>query len=596
MVALSGGIAELVVFGVVALALVLFITAPWRYDVVALLCALFLTVLGIIPADRLFAGFAHPAVITVAAVLMVSRGLQSSGLVELLAGWLSRVGDRITLQVAALSVLVAVCSAFMNNVGALALFLPVAIRMARKSGNPPSALLMPIAFASLLGGMVTLIGTPPNIIIGTFRGETEAGPFRMFDFAPVGAAVTAAGILFITLLGWRLLPRRKGAESEDDLFDIQEYMTEVRVPEGSRLEGSPVAELQKGTEGEVMLVALIRGDRQVPAPPPNELLRAGDVLILEADSEALEELADGKRIEMVGEEALDREALSSEEVSLVEVVVRPDARVVRRSARSLNLRWRYGVNLLAVARRGKRVSGRLADVRFEAGDVLLLQVGGGSVQEVLADLGCLPLAERDLRVGKPRQVLLGVLLFGGAMALAATGTLPVTVAFAGAALAMVLARLLPLRDLYASVDWPVIVLLAAMIPVGEALETTGGADRISGYILSLGELMPAAATVAVLLVGTMFLSDLVNNAAAVVLMAPIAMAVASGLDASLDPFLMAVAVGGSSAFLTPIGHQSNVLVMGPAGYRFGDYWRMGLPLEVVTVAVALPIILLVWPL
>jgi len=233
---------------------------------------------------------------------------------------------------------------------------------------------------------------------------------------------------------------------------------------------------------------------------------------------------------------------------------------------------------------------------LEAGDVLLLQVRSERVQETLSAMGCLPLAERDLKVGRPRRLILGVGLFGIAMILTATGQLPVTVAFTGAALAMVLFNLVPLRELYTSVDWPVIVLLGAMIPVGEALETTGGADRIAGYILMLGDQLPAAGTLAVVMVGTMFLSDLVNNAAAVVLMAPIAITVSLGLGVSADPFLMAVAVGGSSAFLTPIGHQSNVLVMNAGGYRFGDYWRMGLPLEVLTVLVGIPLILTFWPL
>lgn len=588
--------AELAVFVTLGLTLALFVAGPWRYDLVAVGAALALAVLGIIPGERLFLGFGHPAVITVAAILVVSRGLQGSGVVEVMAGWLYRVGDRTTVQLLALCGLVAVASAFMNNVGALALFLPVAVRLARNSGVPPSVLLMPLAFASLLGGMVTLIGTPPNIIVATFREEVTGVSFAMFDFAPVGVGVTVAGVAFIALLGWRLLPPREGNGEGDDLFSIQEYMTEVRIPEGSPLEGKPLAEVGASTEGEATVVALVRGDHRVPAPSSRDLLRVGDVLVLQAGSDALGELADGRRFELVGRGEPHEEFLTSDDVSLMEVVVRPDSPLVGRSAASLNLRLREGVNVLAVARRGSRLTRRLGKVTFEAGDVLLLQLRSAGIQESLDRLGCLPLARRELRMGQPRRIATAVVLFAGALALTVLGILPVTVAFTLAALVMVLVKLVPLPDLYRSVDWPVIVLLAAMIPVGEALESTGGAARIAGWILASGGVLPPAGAVGLLLVGTMFLSDVVNNAAAVVLMAPIAITVAAGLGASPDPFLMAVAVGGSSAFLTPIGHQSNILVMGPGGYRFGDYWRMGLPLEVVTLLVALPLILWAWPL
>lgn len=596
MPALSAGAAEAAVFATLAVALALFVAGPWRYDLVAMGAALGLAVLGVIPAGGLFAGFGHPAVITVAAILVVSRGLQESGVVEVMAGWLYRVGDRTTVQLLALCGMVATASAFMNNVGALALFLPVAVRLARSSGVSPSVFLMPLAFASLLGGMITLIGTPPNIIVATFRGDVTGTPFGMFDFVPVGLGVTVAGVGFIAFLGWRFLPLREGDDGREDLFSIQEYMTEVRIPEGSPLEGRPLGEVGASTDGEATVVALVRGDQRVPAPSSRDLLQVGDVLVLQAGSDALGELADGRRFALVGKGEPHEEFLSSDDVRLMEVVVRPDSRMVGRSAASLDLRLREGVNLLAVARRGARITRRLGKVEFEAGDVLLLQLRSQGIQETLSRLGCLPLARRDLRVGQPRRIAAAVALFAGALALTVSGVLPVTVAFTLAALAMVLSRLVPLPELYRSVDWPVIVLLAAMIPVGEALESTGGAARIAGWILASGTTLPPAGTVALLLVATMFLSDVVNNAAAVVLMAPIGITVAAGLGASPDPFLMAVAVGGSSAFLTPIGHQSNILVMGPGGYRFGDYWRLGLPLEVVTLLVALPLILWVWPL
>jgi len=592
---LSPVLAEGAVFLVLALTLVGFVSGVWRYDVVAMVAALVLSLLGIIPAERVFAGFGHPAVITVAAVLIVGHGLQNSGLVALLASWMRRAGDRPTAQVGTLSTVIAAASAFMNNVGALALFLPVAVRLARRSAIPASVLLMPLAFASLFGGMVTLVGTPPNIIISTFRPEGSGGSFGIFDFAPVGLALTAAGILFISFVGWRLLPRRDPPAEGGGLFDIQEYMTEVRVPEGSPLDGKPLRELGKEREGDVLVVAMVRNGRRVPAPGPHEVIRVADILILEADSQALEDLTDGEQLELTGSGSPDRETLSSEDVSLLEVVVRPDSPLVGRSAGSLGLRWRHGVSVLAVSRRGSRISRRLAQVRFEAGDILLMQMVEAEVEEKLSSLGVLPLAERELSVGRSRRVLLAVGIFGAAIALTTVGLLPVTVSFSLAAVLMATTGLIRIREIYREVDLAILVLLAAMLPVGEALETTGGADRIAGWVLALGGSLPPSGTLSVILLATMLLTNVINNAAAVVLMAPIALTVAGGLQVSPDPFLMAVAVGGSAAFLTPIGHQSNLLVMGPGGYRFADYWRMGLPLQVLTMAVAVPMIILVWP-
>jgi len=588
---------QLIVFIVLILALALFIWGRWRYDLVALLALLAVTVTGIIPGEQAFAGFGHPAVITVAAVLVVSRGLRNSGVVTLLARPLLRVGERPMTQVGALSSLVAVLSAFMNNVGALALLMPVAIRMARKNGRSPSLLLMPLAFGSLLGGLITLIGTPPNIIIATFRAETGAAPFRMFDFAPVGLGVAVAGLLFIALIGWRLVPQRKGAASREELFEIGAYVTEVVVPPESDLVGKRLRDLGSVSEAEVVVVGLVRNKRRLYNPSSFEILRAEDVLIVEADSEDLRELVDAAGLALSGSPKTGEEALGdSERSSLMEAVVTADSPLVGQTARSLNLRWRHGVNLLGVARMGSRIHRRLRDIRFQVGDVLLLQGPTETFTAVLSTLGCLPLAGRGLSLGRPRRVRLGVAIFGAALLLAASGLLPIQVTFVGAAVAMLLTNIISLREAYESIDWSIIVLLGAMIPVGQALEISGGANLIANATLAASSELPPVVSLVIILVATMFLSDLVNNAAAAVLMAPIAISVAAGLGASADPFLMGVAIGASCAFLTPIGHQSNTLVMGPGGYRFGDYWRMGLLLELIIVLVAVPLIMLFWPL
>ncbi len=583
------------IFGALIATLILFVWGRWRYDLVALGALLAVTLWGLVPWEAAFLGFGHPAVITVAAVLIVGRALANSGVVGLLARQLSRVGSGITAQVAALTGLVAVLSAFMNNVGALALLMPVAIRMARKHERPPSLYLMPLAFGSLLGGLTTLIGTPPNIIIATFRDANGSEPFRMFDFAPVGLGVGMAGVAFVSLVGWRLLPRRKGQVSRDDMFRTGEYLTEVRIPSGSPLIGATLESIEDETSGELLVAGLVRDDRRRPAPAAFQRLREDDILILVGQTGALREFVESGRLEFAEGRDLNPEALGSEQIELLEAVVTPNSRLVGRDARSLRIRMRHGINILAVARHGERLAERLSTTRFQVGDVLLVQGPRESLFEAIPHLGLLPLAERELRVGDPRGMILAVGLFGGAILLSALSLLPIQIAFVLAAMALVVTNLVTLGEAYSSVDWPVVVLLGAMIPVGEALETSGAAALIGEVLLSFAAGWGPAVAVALVLIVTMFLSDVVNNAAAAVLMAPIALAVAAGIGASYDPFLMAVAVGASCAFLTPIGHQSNTLVLGPGGYRFGDYWRLGLPLELVIVAVGTPLILRFWP-
>ncbi|MFP4467401.1 MAG: SLC13 family permease [Bacteroidales bacterium] len=584
------------VFGTLLLVLALFSWGRIRHDGVALIALFILVIAGIIPAEESFNGFGHPAVITVAAVLVIGKGLEISGLIDLLGKWVMKVGKGLLTQIITLSVIVAVASAFMNNVGALAIMMPVAITLARKSGNPPSYILMPIAFASLLGGMSTLIGTPPNIIIATLRGDELGTSFSMFDFSPVGAGLAIAGILFISLIGWRLLPKRAAQKSASELFDVDEYITEVKVGRDAKVKGSTIDELQKLSDTDVQILGMVRKGKRIHAPGPEEVLKVSDVIILEADAENLKEFLDDTGLKLVGDKKFRKDAEGSKNIVIAEGILTPDSPITGQSAAKLQMRSRYGVNLLAVARKDQKIRRRLDQVVFKTGDVLLLQGREHTVDNAMTSLGCLPLAHRGLRIGYKQKIPLALGIFATAIVMVVTGLLAVQVAFAMAAVAMVLSRVLPLKNVYDHIDWPVIILLGAMIPVGSALETTGGAETIASHILRSAEAIPPWAILAIILVVTMFLSDIINNAATVVLMAPIAISVASGMGFSVDPFLMAVAVGGSCAFLTPIGHQSNTLVMGPGGYKFTDYWRMGLPLEVIIVVVGVPLIMLVWPL
>ena len=587
---------QIIVFIVLAVVLLLFIWGRWRYDLVALFSLLVVTIIGLVSPDQAFSGFGHPAVITVAAVLIVSKALFNSGMVDYIVSLMGRAGDNYLVQLAMLVVAVTVCSGFMNNIGALALFMPVAIRMARKNERSPSLFLMPLAFGSLLGGLITQVGTPPNIIISVFREQTAVGEtFRMFDFAPVGAGIALAGVLFIILIGWRLIPKRKGKLSQEELFQVDDYITEVHVPPDSALTGKRLRDLEKATDGEVEVVSHIRDGQKYAAPSPYRTFKEGDTLVIKANAEDLHELIGATGLKLEESDKLDNESLKSEEIAVIEATVTRNSPLEGRTARNLKLRSRYGVNMLGIARQGGRLRRTPDQVRFRSGDVLLLQGPPDTLYEVLPGLGLLPLVERGLRFGQPRRVILAVLIFASALVMAAIGLLSIQIAFTGAAFLMVITGLLSLKEIYESVDWPVIVLLGSMIPVSGALETTGGAQLIADGILSVAGGYELWITLTVILVGTMFLSDLVNNAAAAVLMAPIAINIAGGLGVSADPFLMSVAVGASCAFLTPIGHQSNTLVMGPGGYRFSDYWRMGLPLELIIVLVAIPLIMFFWP-
>jgi di/tricarboxylate transporter len=580
------------VFGVLAVALVLFVTEWLRYDVVAVLALVAVTVAGIVPPEQIFSGFGHPAVMTVAVVLVLSRGLERAGVVNTLAGWVTGLAHRPALLLTVLTATVAVLSGFVNNIGALALMLPVALRLARDHGISPSMLLMPMAFGSLLGGLTTLIGTPPNIIIASFRADVTGTPFGMFDFTPVGAGVALVAVAFICVGGWRLVPRR-GTDDADGLFQIDSYLVEVEVPEDCEAIGDPVSSLQPANTDDVVIVGLFRRGRKLPAPH-HETLLSGDILVLETDTDGLERFLERTKLRPVERESPGKEALSSDAVALIEAVVPVGAAVEHHTARELNLRARFGVNLLAVARRGMNIVKRVGNIKLRAGDVVLVQGPTGGIDGTIAQLGLLPLAPRDLRLAPGRRRILALGLFAGGITAAAAGLLSAPVALLAAALGMVLARVLRPADAYGAVDLKLIVLLGAMIPVGGALERSGGAALLADLALLPGAGVSPLVALTIVLVVTMLLSDVVNNAAAAVLMAPVALGVAAGIGASPDPFLMAVAVGASCAFLTPIGHQSNTLVLGPGGYRFGDYWRLGLPVQIVVGVVAVALIWRFW--
>lgn len=573
----------------------LFFWGKWRYDLVAAMALMAIALTGIVSPKEAFSGFSHPAVISVGAILVVSQGLSNCGVTRLLVAPLASIGKNPTLALAAMVGAVIVASAFMNNVGALALMMPVAIKYARDHEQPIGKFLMPLAFGSLLGGLMTMLGTPPNLIIATFRAENGSGAFGMFDFLPVGGVVAAFGALYLVLLGWRLIPIRGKGTSREGLYEIGEYLTEVMVPEDGENSAISISELASENGEDVQIVALVRGERRIAAPRSNERILPGDTLIVEASAEDIQAFVERTGYKLAEGKHPSEDSLSSDSVEVEEAVVTARSPVIGKTVKNIRLRSVYGVNLLAIARQGQSVRRRLDSTGLRQGDVLLLQGSEGALSEVMQSLALLPLATRKLRFGAPPRLALGVATFAAAVVLVTVGVLPVQLAFAAAAVVMLTFGLLSLKQAYDSVDWPVIMLLACMMPVGYALESTGGAQTLANLVTNIAGNSGPIVALAVVMVGAMTLSDVINNAAAAVLLAPIGISVAESLGVSSDPFLIAIALGASCAFLTPIGHQSNTLVMGPGGYRFSDYWRVGLPLQIAIFIVALPMILRVWP-
>jgi di/tricarboxylate transporter len=603
---------------ILAAALALFISERLRYDLVALAALLMSVLLGLIEPAAAFAGFANDAVITVAAVLVMSHALARSGAVDAVTAPLLRVATRPVPLMAGLCLIGSVLSSFMNNVGALALLMPIAIAGARKGGYPVALLLMPLSFATLLGGTTTLIGTPPNLLVADLAERLRGEPFTMFEFAPVGVAITIAGILFIVTIGWRLLPQgREGAKSPTELFEIGHYVTEARLSPKSSFIGKTIREFEDASNDSAIVLGLVHGDTRLRSSS-SYVLQEGDVLLLQAETQALQDYVKAAQIDLVaaaphalpdlpsaeasvpaaaepedtGKPAATPQARSS--LDTAEAVVTPTSWLQGSTARSLRLRARYDTNLLAISRRGRPITTRLRDVPLYAGDVLLLEGPAGELQDVISKIGCLPLADRQLALS-PRRVLLPFAVFVGAVALVISGVTSAAIAFVLGAAVMVALGFMPAREVYSTIEWPVIVLLAALIPVAGALETTGTAQLAANGLVAVAGSASPHVILALVLVATMAITPILNNAATVLLMGPIAHGIAENIGVDSAAFLMAVAIGASCDFLTPFGHQNNTLILGPGGYRFADFWKLGLPIDAIILAVAVPLLPIVFP-
>lgn len=567
-----------------------------RYDVVAAAALFAAFVGGVIPKDEVFTGFGHPATVIIALVLIVSRGLSNSGAIDLLSRFLVSATRPQALHIGLMSGVAAALSAIMNNVAALALLMPVDMQAAAKAKRSPALTLMPLSFASILGGMITLIGTPPNVVVATFREQALGTPYGMFDFAPVGLIVAAAGILFVALAGWRLLPaERMKSNVLQELQDLEGYVAEGIVPEGSKHIGKPVRDLHALAEDhDVSIIGLIRGERQLPGLAVREALKKGDALLLEGGPEAIEQFLGASGLEYSG--ADKHRGIRGEAAGMTEVVVTANSTILGQSALQFGLLRRFGVTVLGISRQGRRFRARVRKLHLRAGDILLLIGPEENLSEAAAAMGCLPLAERGLQVVQRHKAALAVGLFSAAILAASLGWIYLPIALLAVVVAFIGFRIVGLQHVYGSVEWSVIVLLGSLIPIGAALETTGCTALIADGIVRWTAGYSPTVVLTILMIVTMTLSDVLNNVATALIAAPIGVSIAQSLQVSPDPFLMAVAVASSCAFLTPIGHKNNTIIMGPGGYQFGDYWRMGLPLEILVVAIGVPVILLFWPL
>jgi di/tricarboxylate transporter len=571
----------------------LFVWDRIRYDLVALIALLAALAAGVVDTKTAFSGFADPVLVIIASALVMSAAIGKSGIVQAILRPVSAHLGSTTMQVAVLAGAVTVLSGFMKNIGAVAIFLPVALQLSRRTGTAASQLLMPLSFGSLLGGLTTLIGTSPNIIASRVREEVTGEPFRMFDYFPVGAGLSLIGVVFLAF-AWRLLPRRGGARSAEELFQIAHYTSEALLPKGSGFVGKTVEALEALGEGELKVAAIIREKRRRYVPDPHWALLEGDVLVMTSEPHTLQKVVASAGLELVGSKEIGADEKSAEELGAVEAVVTGGSIMVGATPAQLRLRERFGVNLLAVG--GRRTNVRLRRVTFRVGDVVVLQGELARMPDTLEALGCLPLAERKLDLGRPRRALLPVAILAVAMASVAAGLVPVEVAFLAAAVLVALLKLLTLREVYDAIEWPILVLYGALIPVSDALRTTGGTELIAAALLGAMQSLPALGAVAIVMVGAMAVTPFLNNAATVLMLGPIAASLAARLGLAVDPFLMAVAIGAGCDFLTPIGHQCNTLVMGPGNYRFRDYWRLGLPLSTIVVVVGTPLVAFFWPL
>ena len=572
--------------------LVFFISGKYRYDYVSLGALALLILFDIIKIENAFIGFSHPAVITVALVLLISKGLQDAGLSAVTGNIIGRFSPSETQFLFLIMFIAAILSSFINNIGAMALLLPITLSTCQKMGWHAGKFLMPLAFASILGGMNTLIGTPPNIIIAEFKESYTGEAFNFFDFSYVGLLVSFLSIIFIGLISSKLVAKRKLAKT-NNLIDLDNFLFELVVPEGSKAIGLTFSSFIKKAGNETEILGLVNENGAVSKVGNNSKIRADQHLVMKVSPNHISSIQDRFGLN-IAESSHD---LKEELIDEIEVVITPGSRLVGRKQNYLMKLAYEELFLLGMWRKGARFRTRLSKQMFKIGDVLLLGVRNTDKEDVTAKinhLGLMPIRSREISTLPSRsRFLKAVIFFTTAILLAAFNVINVLTAFLLCVLGFVGIKILK-SNLYRHIEWPIVIMLAAMIPIGQALESTGITALIATEVVSLAGDLHIFWVLMIILIITMLITDVINNAATAVIMAPFSVNIALQLGQPLEPFLMVVAVGASCAFLTPIGHQCNTLVMGPGNYKFSDYWRLGLPLDILIVLASIPMILFVW--
>ena len=573
----------------------LLLWGKFRYDLVAFSILIISVAIGVVPYNNAFDGFAHPATIIVALVLVVSKGLINSGAIFFIGQKISAFGKNLWEHISIIGFIGAILSAFMNNVAALALLMPIDINKARASNWPPRKTLMPLSFATILGGMATLIGTPPNIIISSIRYEHTGEPFKMFDFFPVGGITAIIGLAFVALIGWRLIP--KTSQNDDagkELMEIASYVSNLTVSQNSLVLGKNLHEIYEAAEKcDAAVLGIIRNSIRIDKGSRNLKIRENDQLIIDATPESLDEFRSIQKLEFPFKK--DRILAESDNYIPIEVVVTDTSRLLNTSAIKVGLAWRKATVLLGISRKGRPIRKQIRRTIIREGDMLLILVPKESFNEVINWIGCLPLAARGLNITDTSKMTAALSIFFVGLIVASVGLLKLPIVLGLVIILYCLTKIVPPREVYSSVEWPVIILLASVIPLGAALESNGTTEIIVQILTKYTSSMEPWLIIAIIMIITMTLSDILNNTATTLVIAPISIQLAQTLNLNTDTFLMAVAVSASCAFLTPIGHKNNTIILGPGGYRFGDYWRMGLVLEVLIIITSIPLLLIFWP-
>lgn len=573
----------------------------YRHDAVAA-SGLFLgVVIGVIPEREAFAGLSHPAVLIVALALIASRAIENSGALTMFVRPLLKGRSTVPAHIIVTGGLGALMSAFINNVAALAIMMPLDVDAAKKAQRAAGLTLMPLSFATILGGMVTLIGTPPNIIASEFRAERLGASYSMFDFTPVGFVVALAGLSYVAFIGWRLVPKR---DSEVDLKpSVEQFAAEMLVSTDSKVVGKLLAELEPEAEAsDVVTLGVVRAGERLAGDARFVALAADDILIVEGPADGLAAFIKELHLQpapagrsVLADLKTGRAPRRPEDVSLVQVVVRADSLIAGRSAAAMQLRSRFRTTLLGVSRGSEILRQDLKSRRLEPGDMLLLYGAAAELKSAVASLRLMSVSHVDVSPVSYSRVAWAIIPFVLAIAAATAGLLSFTIGLGIAVVSYAVSGLIPPREFYNQIEWPAVIMLACLLPLGIAFDRVGGTGLIAEAVLYYAEGSSPVVALIVLMVIAMTLSDVLNSVATMVIAAPLAITLALKLGANPDTFLMGATVAASCSFLTPIGHKNNTLILGPGGYRFRDYWRVGLPLELIVLAVGVPALLFFWP-